>query len=562
MRTVTPPARTVARSTWIGGSVALVLLVLVIVMLGDTRVFSGSDAGGKAATVTRLADVGTGGADIGYWAEAADPDGVLHPVVKTERRSDGWVQVTSSAMPILSSWGERLAGSVGALWLAIVSVPIGALGAARLARGMGAPTGFTAFIVIGAASPLTFYGADQWEHAPALAAGLWAVALLRERLVGWEFVALGVAAGTAGALRREVVLVLLVLGVLELLQADRRRFWFSHLGGAVVAGAAAVSVLAGVYVLDGAVLGESLASRSAAQAGLAGSDGGQRLHDAVLTTVSQYSNLSLPYSLIGLLTLVGVALATFGWVRDDESRVRMGAMLVGASLVVRILVGGFTFVPGAFAALPVAAAAPFLARGRERLLVAGSVAAMGVVIMLQWTGSLGAQWGGRYLLVPAAVVAVVALAEIERRDLRHPGAIVGLGATVAIALLGLVWHVERADLVAESRDAVLEVTEGEILISTHPHFPREIGPAINEERWLLGPTPEAVTDAFAVAAELTTGERVWLLHPGNACDDDPCGRTWGERRDADPVVGWRSVQLVEVPWLVGDTFVLEAFEPA
>ena len=558
---LTSPTPVITRTGWLAASVGLVLMVLAIIVLGDAHVFSGSDAGGKAATVESIVDHGFDGADLGYWAETADPEGIHHPLINTAVRERGWIQVTSSAMPIASSVGHRIGGAIGALWLSILAVPIGALGAACLARRLGAPTGFLSFAIVGAASPLTFYGADQWEHAPALAAGLWAVALLGDELDGDEFVWLGVAAGLGGALRRETVLVLVVLGLVELIVRDRRQFWSRHLRGACVAGSIAAVVLAAVYRLDAAVLGQSLSARSAAQAGLFGSDPGQRLYDGVLTTVSQYSSLDLPYFLIGIFTLVGIGLAASGWAQGDDSHVRMGTMLVGSSLVVRFLVGGLSFVPGAFAVLPVATAAPFLAPRRHRPLLVGCVVAMMVVILLQWTGSLGAQWGGRYLLLPAAVVAIVALAEIEGRNPRHPAALVAIGSTIVIAALGLTWHVDRTNGIATSRDAVLEVTDGAVVISAHAHFPREIATSLDGQRWLRSATIEDVVGAFDIAQEAAPGERVWLLHPGTNCEIDPCGRTWAERRDATALEGWTSVDLVEVPWIIGDGYVLEAFEP-
>ncbi len=265
--------------------------------------------------------------------------------------------------------------------------------------------------------------------------------------------------------------------------------------------------------------------------------------------------------MIGLGALVGVGLATAGWVRAEDSLLRAGITLAGVSIAMRYLAGGLGFVPGAFAVLPVVAAAPLLARRSGNRLIVGAVGGVVLVLLLQWTGSLAAQWGGRYLLLPASVVAVVALAEIERRDVRHPASVLAIVSTAAIALLGLGWHVERTNEVAMSRDEILAVTDGEVVISTHSHFPREVAVDLVDQRWLLGRTPELVADAFSVAAEAAPGERVWLLHPGTRCVDDPCARTWAERVDSTPLAGWRSSGVHEVRWLVGGTYVLEGFEP-
>ena len=90
-----PAEPAVARRHLVGCALSL-LLVLVVVFAGDPGVHSGSDAGGKAATVAAMAEPGRDGVDLGYWAESADPDGDLHPLYNTYRTSQGWVQVTSA----------------------------------------------------------------------------------------------------------------------------------------------------------------------------------------------------------------------------------------------------------------------------------------------------------------------------------------------------------------------------------------------------------------------------------------------------------------------------------
>lgn len=559
MRAKTDP--TTSRLTprvWLLLCVCLVFLVVVVATLGDVRVNSGSDAGGKTATVANIVENGPGGVDLGYWAEDEDPDGLHHPFIKTDHSDLGWIQVTGSAMPLASSAGQRAAGGLGALWLSILAVPLGALAAARLSRQLGAQTGIVAFVVVGALSPLTFYGADQWEHAPALAAALWAFTLMREELSLRKFVVLGLTAGVAVALRRETGLFLGVMAMVELWDGDRRRWWLSHIPQATAAGGSALAVLVAVSWLDAKVIGATLTERSESQIALAGADLGDRFHDGILTTVSQYSNLDPTYFVFGVMTLGGTALAAWGWERDDLRRVNLGLTLVVVSLVVRLMVAGLTFVPGAFAALPLTAAAPILARKLGKRLIVGAAVSTVMIIMLQWTGSLNAQWGGRYLLVPAAVVAVVSCTELERRDLRHPAAVLAIASTALVAGLGLVWHVERTNTVTESREQILALTTGDVVVSNNAHFGREVAIDLLDERWLAGVTPELVAEAFGVASRAAPDESVWLLHPGT-CAGDECGRTWAERDDATELPGWRSTRLHEIAWLGGGTYVLEAF---
>ena len=532
MRAQTDP--TTSRLTpkvWTILCISLVLLVVGVAALGDVRVNSGSDAGGKTATVANIVENGTGGVDLGYWAEDEDPDGLHHPFINTDHSDLGWIQVTGSAMPLASSAGQRAAGGLGALWLSVLAVPLGALAAARLSRQLGAQTGIVAFVVIGALSPLTFYGADQWEHAPAVAAALWAFTLMREELSLRKFFVLGLTAGVAVALRRETGLFLGVMGMVELWDRDRRRWWLSRIPQTAAAGGTALAVLVGVGCLDAIVIGASLTERSASQAALVGSDLSDRFQDGILTTVSQYPNFDQSYVVFAMMSLGGIALAAWGWERNASRYVRVGFALVVISLVVRLMVAGLTFVPGAFAALPLTAAAPILARKLGTRVVVGAVISMVTIIMLQWTGSLGAQWGGRYLLVPAAVVAVVSCTELERRDLRHPAAVLAIASTALVAGLGLVWHIERTNGVAESREQILALTTGDVVVSTKSHFGREVAIDLLDERWLSGSSPELVAQAFGLASRAAPGESVWLLHPGT-CAGNECGRTWAERDDA------------------------------
>ncbi len=558
----TPPAPTEGSADRPGivACISLLLAVLLVILVGDARFNSGSDAGGKTATVDRIADLGLDGVDVGYWAESVDPDGRYHPMINTRRTNEGWIQVTSAVMPSASSAGRRFGGEVGALWLSMLAVPLGALAAARLSRRLGAPHGWVAFMVVGALSPLTFYGADQWEHGPALAAGLWATVLLLEHPTGRRALLAGLVAGTAVVLRREVVFVLLLVGLGELLVADGRRHWLQRSRSATlaVAGAGAVVLAAGT-AFDRMVLGESLSGRSASQAALAGSDLSQRLSDGLLTTISQYPRIGFSEIVLGTVSLVGVAVATLGWRDDDASRVRLGSALAIGCVAIRIA-SGTGFVPGAFAVLPLTAAAPVLARGLGRRLIAVAVGAVVATIAFQWTGSLAAQWGGRYLLVPAAIVAVVAASEFERRDWRAPVALVALGATGALAVFGLAWHVERTDwMAARLTDLEAAVEVDDVVISTQAHFPREIGSMSLERGWLRANTTADVPGAFEVA-DAAGAERVRLLHSG-LCEDDPCDQRWGSGEGARDLAGWSSTGTVPVAWFGEYDWVLETFVP-
>lgn len=559
MHVTTAPVTT-SRSTRPGllSAVTLTLLVLFVALLGDAGYNSGSDAGGKTATVERIAEMGLSGVDVGYWAEAVDPTGAHHPMINTSRTSEGWIQVTSGVMPALSAVGKRIAGDVGALWLSILAVPLGALGAARLSRRLGSSHGWVAFIVVGALSPLTFYGTDQWEHGPALALGLWATVLLLEHPSGKAALVAGLVAGAAVVLRRELVFVFLFLGLSELFVDAGRRHWLQRSRRATIGVTIAIGgVLGAGYLFDRAVLGQTTGGRSASQAANAGNDVAERLSDAVLTTVVQYPRMGLSEVMLGVLALVGIAIATLGWRDDDPFRMRVGSVVAVACVFSRVA-SGTGFVPGAFAALPITAMAPLLARDLGRRLLAVSGAAVLGILAFQWTGSLAAQWGGRYLLLPAAIVAVVAAAEIERRGWRAPVALVALGCTATFAVFGLAWHVERTGWMAtRAGDLEAAAVEGDVVISTQAHFPREIGSTSLGDRWLRANTAADVPGAFAVAED-SGAPRVRLLHAGT-CDPEPCDRGWTSGPGERPVPGWRSTEMTTITWFGEFDWVLETF---
>lgn len=528
-----PAAPATARRAprWGLWSAALLLLVVVVAALGDPATNSGSDAGAKLATVASIADHGLDGGDLGYWAEAADPNGVHRPFTFGVRTARGWVHATGATMPLLAALGWMIGGALGALWPALVAVPLGALGAARLSRALGAPTGAAAFWVVGAASPLTFYGLDQWEHAPALAASIWAIALLWERPVGWAIIRLGLIAGLAVALRRETAIMLTIVGLVALADDDDRRHWHSQVRPMVAGLVAAAATLVFADLLDRRVLGRTLSNKATSQVREASGVSVDGDSDVLLTTIAQYTTTETTYLLLSALALLGAALAARGWRDDDTPVAVIGTGLLLGGVALRWWIAGAVFAPGAFAVLPVVAAAPILARRSGRRLGLAAVVATLITLAVQDAGALAAQWGGRYLLVPAAVLAVVALAGIERvqddRSGRHdplrtiPAVL--LGSTVLMGMLGLWWHVERADQLAESRDAVFAVVGDDVVISTHAHFPREIAVDVGDKPWLLAAGD--VDAAIEVAQAVAPGVAIWLLEPitcpGGACSDLP-----------------------------------------
>ena len=132
---------------------------------------------------------GTVDPDVGYWAEDLDPTGRLHPLWYTTRLGDRWVNVTTLPMIEAAAPLYRLGGYRLALLLPMLGGVAAAFAGRALARrivdaGRGDRAGWTAFWLIGLASPVTIYALDLWEHALGLALLAWAAVALVDVVEG------------------------------------------------------------------------------------------------------------------------------------------------------------------------------------------------------------------------------------------------------------------------------------------------------------------------------------------------------------------------------------------
>ena len=126
-------------------------------------------------------------------------------------------------------------------------------------------------------------------------------------------------------------------------------------------------------------------------------------------------------------------------------------------------------------------------------------------------------------------------------------------------MFGLLWHVERTDWIgARSDDLEAALAVDDVVVSTHAHFPRELGTMVTEGRWLRANTPTDVPGALAVAATMGVDE-IRLLHEGG-CATDPCGQRWAESEVGRAVPGWQSAGTVPIAWFGPRDWVLETLE--
>lgn len=520
----------------------LALLYAAVVLLGDPRAASGSDAGGKLATVAHMSETGSWDPDVGYWAVGADPEGDLHPLIKTTRYGERWVQVTSlpmiyAAVPL---WGAG--GASATLVLPAAGGLLAAWGARRLALVLGASSGWGAFWLVGAASPVVFYVADLWEHAVSLGLAMAAVPVLvdpRGRRL-WQLVGAGALLGAAASMRAELALYVVAFGIVGFAVAEVRRRWMACWKQLGAAGVAFVGVVFANSLLERSLLSAGVqSSRVGSQLGSVGSDPLERAEDAVLTTFGLVPYQDLRSVLIGVAFVVGLGMVgreLRG--RRDRRSLQIGSALVALGVIVRVG-EGTGFVPGSLASAPMAPAGVVNAAGASRRLVVGAaLVAMPIVWALQWQGDLIAQWGGRYTLLTAVLLTVVAAVAAEEAGWRQPATVVLVAVSVGVSAMGVAWHVERTSAVGEAFDTFEAMAEDTAFVTWFGHLPREGGSWYTTQDWLRADR-EDVGVALDVAAATEVG-RIALVEPDV-----------GDLVEPEPLPGFRISESTEVPWLGG-----------
>ena len=436
------------RPLW--AAAGLLLLYVGLSFLDDPGGYLGTDTGAKVATLEVMDRAGTASPDLGYWAEEHDPTGRLHPIYDTHRVDDGWVHVTTLPMLELA----RPLYAVGGYRLTLLLPMLGAIGAAFAARsiarrGTGSEdAGWLAYWVVGVASPIAVYALDFWEHTPGVACMVGAVALLwgvvdDDRVLARAGGA-GLLLGIAATMRTEAfVYAVVAVGAAQLLLVLDGRRWRRalHVGIAAVVG---FGVPWGANVLLERWLGGAERGGRVGGAATAGLGGlGDRAREAGITLLALRSGELGEMLLIGGCSaglVVGAVLAA----RRGRPTWVLPLLLAAAGVQVASLASGLGFVPGMFAAAPIALVGlvtlPRSTTTAYPLVVA--VAALPFVWAFQFLGGALPQWGGRYALASCILLVAVGAGALatEGRALR-----VGL---VALSLLvtgsGVLWLQERS----------------------------------------------------------------------------------------------------------------------
>ncbi len=542
--------------------VALAVIQMLVITLGDSRFASGSDAGGRAAAVVAAVENGNCEHDLGYWASEADPAGNHHPLVNTERSGEAYVQPVDILFVCGASLSSSLLGQPFALVLSVAGVLMAGAGAWLLDRSSGG-SGWLALFLVGGVGTVAFYGADVWEHAPAAGAAVLGTALLLTRSGMGAAVIGGTLWGLAIAFRIETGIVALALACVlaltpslrtPLLKRWPRQAVFSVLVGSVLLFDRWLEqALISSTVRDARIVGDS---GGAGQVARAGGELGQRLRDVLVTNIGVIANDVDPQVfLIGALYCASLLVLAL-----DVTGIRFRRLHVGAAttvivvLALKVVSGGF--VPGMFVAAPIAAVGAVSAwRGRPGdglpvALARAALLALPIVWFFQWTGTLTAQWGGRYQLTSGALLTVAGLSAL-RSGWERPAARVLVGVAVVVGALGLTWHVERTDDVAEVFAELGEVPCDGVLVSAQRFFLREGGgtEAVQAQKLddcrLLSADPATVPRALTVARTLGI-DRATILYRGQGTIDAGALQPWKVQSTSFDDLGRIPVTILQV----------------
>ena len=480
-------ARSHHRGTLALALLAVGLVALAVAWLGDPRAASFSDAGGRLATTKVMADSGSWVPDLGYWAGAVDPTGAHHAILFAQPHGDRWVAV--NALPLVTAgkplW--QIGGARAAVLLPVLSVVLAAYAARRLSRWASGGDGWLAFWFVGLLSPVLFYGADFWEHAPALALALLAVALVLEG-GGRKAVVGGLVAGLAVVMRNDLLATFAALGVAALLVPEERRRcrerWRELAAGC---GALVGVVFLNVIVEHGVLASGAGSARAAGRAGGMGGDFAGRLRDAVITSVGVLANDYWLALVIGGVIGIGILLLASS-ATDTSERLPIagvvGGVVAWGGMIWRFSTFGVSTVPGFLCAAPIAALGFFGERTRrEQVLFAGASIAIPTVWMTEWVGGHTPQWGGRYLLLPTSLLVVLAASQVRRLGAR-PLVLALVGLSVAMSVVGVAWHIERTRAITRFAQDVMAAPADVVVIGDQPWMGSEVGTWYGDRRWL------------------------------------------------------------------------------
>jgi hypothetical protein len=499
--------------------VACVLLLVVYLtasfVANDPGGTLGTDTGGKLATLRMMEHNGGLDPDVGYWAQAFDRHGDLHPLYYTYRIDDRWVNVTTLPMLDVAYPLYLVGGDRAVLLLPMLGAVLCAAGAAALARRLRGGDGLSVFWIVGLATPVAIYALDFWEHSTGLALMLWAVVLLydvAQRRASWRGATVaGLLFGLAATMRTEALVYLVVsVGVLTLTMTLRDRSLRRPVLVGACAAIGAFVMLVANRLLEQVTFGADLRGGRVSNTAVgAGSSLTNRVHEALTTTVGLGFSALRPSSewIVGGLAVAAVAGAAWCLRSSETRRVVTGVTLLAVAgfLYFARFSDGVGFVPGLLMASPFAIVGVVWAWRRPALrsVAAIAVLALPLVWLAQYQGGADAQWGGRYTLLSGALLTIVGVLAVAGARRALVGVVV---LSAVVTLFGVAWLSVRSHTVADGARAIV-ARHDQMLISRQPHLFREAGTLYDPSaRWLTATDDRELHRAVHIADELGVSE--------------------------------------------------------
>ncbi|MEX2099920.1 MAG: hypothetical protein WEB19_00760 [Acidimicrobiia bacterium] len=507
-RQTPPPPRWAGTQRVLLAMLALLVFYGALSLLNDPRGTLGTDTGGKLATLRAMDERGALDPDLGYWAARYDPDGHLHPLYYTDHVGHRWVNVTTlpmlyAAYPLYLVGGER-----AVLALPMLGAVLAALAARALAERMRRGSGWWAFWAVGIASPVALYALDFWEHAPGVAAVLWATVLavdVAERRAGWRgAAAAGLLLGFAATMRTEALVYAVVMIAVVCARRLRRGEALRRVAaiGAMTTGATGVVLLMN-QVLERVTVGAGVrAGRAAGTAGRTAGGLDRRVDEALTSTIGFDRFPGSADWLLGAVVIAALGVAAWAFTRRDPRSRRLGSLAIAvAALGYAIRFSdGLGFVPGLLTASPLAVAGVLLVRrSGTTARTVGLVALVPVPIIwaTAFTGGATAQWGGRYVLMSGALLAVVGVTALGSAG--RTAAVVFITAGMLVTATGVAWLSARSHTLADAMEHLVD-RHDEVLVSGVQHLLREGGAYYEpDHRWLTATTAREIRMAFETA---------------------------------------------------------------
>lgn len=490
-----PPSQmTSLRPSSLQAFVVLIVIYFALSLAGSADAYLSSDVGGKTAALQAMVDRGDWNPDLGYWAEASDPEGVVFPFANTTKTENGkWINTTSLPMVLAARPLWAMGGAQLALLIPMAAAAGSAVVAGRLQQRLDPAGRSSAMWIVGLATPIAVYALDFWEHSLGVfLMGLGVLLLidgLDRRSIGRALGA-GAAFGLAATMRQEALIYGFVAGgvlVVELFRSrSKQQSWSRDVlicgsmafgaAGMLVANAVAEIMLYGASLRSGRTVGATTS---------AGNNIGDRVDAAFTITLSPLNGIDPIATGFGTVLLAGLVWLVVAVLGGSHRRAPVVFLIAIATvLLLRIVRFGPSFVPGMVPATPLVVAGAVLGvrSAAHRTMAAIALVPVPLVYLTQYVQGAVPQWGGRYLLFTGFLLVVVACSLLPALDrVVFTGLVV---AGVVVTATGVWFNAERTNLLADDFELIDSVANGDVVVWYDPFMAREAGPAMLGQRWL------------------------------------------------------------------------------